>query len=72
MRQPDLIHDPLRPSVRSTPRVVQKLEHQPVANQIRRMQSDRLLQLQKLVGPLVGRVKFPPELKAEQALVEAA
>ena len=36
------------------------------------MQSDRLVQLQKLVGALVGRIEFPPELESEQALVEAA
>jgi hypothetical protein len=36
------------------------------------MQSDRFVQLQKLVGALVGRIEFPPKLESEQALVEAA
>ena len=43
-----------------------------VANQIRRTHSDRLGQLQKLLGALVGQFEFPPELKPEQSLVEVA
>ena len=43
-----------------------------VANQIGRTHADRLVQLQKLVGALVGQFEFPPELKPEQTLVEAA
>src|SRR5271169_2506938 len=43
-------------------RIVEKLEHQAVPDEICRMQSDRFVQLQKLVGALVGRIEFPPKL----------
>ncbi len=51
------------PGVNLTPRVFEQLKHQPVANQMRRMQSDRRFWLQQLVGALVGCVEFPPELE---------
>ncbi len=47
-----------------------KFEHQAVAHQVRRAHTDRLRQLQKLFGALVGQFEFPPELEAEQTLVE--
>ena len=51
-------------------RVVEKLEHQTIANQVRRVQTKRPLELQKLIRAVVGRFEFPPELEPEQALVE--
>jgi hypothetical protein len=35
------------------------------------VQTDRLGQLQQLVGAVVGWFELPPELKPEQALIEA-
>ncbi len=72
MGEPHFVHDTIGPGVQGPLRVGEKLEHQAVANQICRLQSDRLLQLQKLVGALVGRFEFPPKRKSEQALVKAA
>jgi hypothetical protein len=50
--QADLVHDAVGPSVDLAFRVVEKFEHQTVANQVRGAQPDRLLQLQKLSVPL--------------------
>jgi hypothetical protein len=35
------------------------------------MHSEGLVQLQKLIGAVIGRFEFPPELESKQALVEA-
>jgi hypothetical protein len=72
MSQPNLIHHSLRTSTNVTSRVVEKFKHQTIANQVRRVQPDRVLQLQKLTGALLGRIEFPPELETQQPLVEAA
>ena len=71
MRQAHLVHDALGPGVDFAFRVVEKFEHQTVSNQVGRVQADRLLELQKLVRAVVGRLEFPPELEPEQTLVEA-
>jgi hypothetical protein len=70
MRQPHLVHDPPRPNVHIAVRIVEKFEHKAVANEVRRVQAKGLVQLKKPLGAVVGRFDFPPELKAEQALVE--
>ena len=72
MRQAHVVHDALGPGMDFTFRVVEKLEHQTIANQVRRVQTYRLLELQKLIGAVVGRFELPPELEPEQALIEAA
>src|ERR1700744_4824609 len=72
MGKPYLIHDTHRPGVQVAMRVREKLEHQAVANEVCRMQSDRLIKLQKLIGALVGRLGPPPEHEPEQTLVKAS
>src|SRR5271163_3580336 len=72
MSQPNLIHHSPGTGMDLPPRIIEKFKHQTIANQVRRMQPDRSLQLQKLIGAVVGRIEFPPELKPEQPLVEAA
>ncbi len=65
MGQPNLIHHSLGTRTNVTSRVVEKFKHQTIANQVRRMQPDRALQLQKLSGALLGCVEFPPELEPQ-------
>jgi hypothetical protein len=36
------------------------------------VQSDRPVQLEELIGAVVRRFEFPPELEPEQTLIEAA
>lgn len=72
MGQPHLIHDAFSPGANFTFRVVDEFEHEAVAHQIGRMHSERLGKLQELGGAVVGRFDLPPQLKSEQALVEAA
>lgn len=72
MGEPYLIHDTDRPGVQVAMRVSEQLEHQAVANEIRRMQSDGLIKLEKLIGALVGRFEFPPERESEKSLIEVS
>src|SRR5262245_46219050 len=72
MRQPYLVHHAVGTSVDVAFRVVDEFQNEPVAHQIGRTHSDRPLQLQQLFGAVVGQFEFPPELEAEQTLVEAA
>jgi hypothetical protein len=72
MRQPYLIHDPLRPGVNFSLRIINKFEHKAVPYQVGRMRSERHGKLHKLCGAVVGRFDFPPQLKSEQTLIESA
>ena len=56
----------------TTRRPRKTVPHQTVPHQVCRMESDRLLQLQQLVGAVIGSIEFPPELEPEQAFVEPA
>ena len=72
VRQPELVHDTVRPGADFALGVVEQFEHQAVANQICGVQTDRPVQLEKLIGAVVRRFEFPPELEPEQTLIEAA
>src|ERR1700742_2623073 len=72
MGKPDLVHDPTRPAAQNAVRVGKQLQHQTVANQIGRVQADRLVQLQQLTGPPVGRLEVPPVRETQQTFVETA
>ena len=52
--QPNLIDHPLRPSVNFTLRVIDKFEYKAVSHQVRRMHSERLDELQKLITASSG------------------
>src|SRR3954452_15026408 len=71
MGQAEVVHPAFGTAADVTLRIVEQFEHQPVAHQVGRVQADRLLELQQLIGALVGWFEFPPELEAEQALIEA-
>ena len=72
MRQPNLIHDALRPRMHFALRVIDQFEHEAVPHQVCRVHPERLGKLHHLGGEVVRRVEFPPELKPEQAFVEPA
>ena len=45
-----MVHDALGPGVDFAIRIVEKFEHQTIANQVRRAQTNRLRELQKLIA----------------------
>lgn len=72
VRESHFVHDTNRTRMHLAFRIVHKFEDKAIADQISRMHPEGLVQLQKLVGAVVGRFEFPPELESQQALVEAA
>jgi hypothetical protein len=70
--EPDVVHHPRRPDLGVPLRVVDELQHEAVADEVRRTDPDRAIELQECGGALVGQVEIPPEPEAEQLFVEPA